>query len=108
MSYLEARLEVVDVELEEVEWRGSGLAEHGGEPDVAGDHGVQLHPQRHRRQLAVFVELVEQGCKKGNYVNLQALYFSTGSSKSVISTLVSEQMKKVLGEIAKIWFNHSW
>ena len=63
MSYLEARFEVVDVELEEVEWRGSGLAEHGGEADVAGDHGVQLHPQRHRRQLAVLVQLVEQRCK---------------------------------------------
>ena len=63
VAYLESRFEVVDVELEEVERRRSGLAEHGREADVARDHGVQLHPQRHRRQLPVLVELVEQRCK---------------------------------------------
>ena len=62
--YLESRLEVVDVELEEVERRGAGLAQHGREADVARDHGVELHPQRHRRQLPVLVQLVQQRCKK--------------------------------------------
>ena len=67
MIYLEAGFEVVDVELEEVEGRGAGLAEHGREADVARDHGVELHPQRHRRQFAVLVKPVEQRCKQKLY-----------------------------------------
>ena len=49
---MEARLEVLHVELEQVEGRRSRLAEHGREPDVGTDVRVQLHPERHGSQFA--------------------------------------------------------
>ena len=42
---VEACLEVLDIEFEEVEGRRTGLTEHVGEAYVLTDHRVQIHPQ---------------------------------------------------------------
>lgn len=57
---MEAGLEILNIELEQVERGGAGLSQHHGEAQVLTNDGIQVHPQRHGVELALVVQLVQE------------------------------------------------